>query len=138
MNTRTAWLVYSALRILFFAVPFLALYFIGWHWLLAAVVATLVAVSLSVIFLSKPRQAAADSIQAWRDKDRTPDDVVEDQAADAAEQRTEGAGDSAGAGDTAGTDDTAGTADDASAADDAETGTSADGADGSESAERVR
>jgi ABC-type bacteriocin/lantibiotic exporter with double-glycine peptidase domain len=84
VNTRTAWLVYSALRIVFFAVPFLVLYFMGWHWLLAAVVATLVAVSLSVIFLSKQRQTAAESIQAWRDRDRTADDVVEDAAVDGA------------------------------------------------------
>ncbi len=99
VNTRTAWLVYSALRIVFFAVPFLVLYFIGWHWLLAAVVATLVAVSLSVIFLSKQREVASTSIYDWRRRDRTADDVVVDEAVDTAAAPFEGerAAESAGA-----------------------------------------
>lgn len=91
MKPRTAWIVYSALRLLFFAVPFAALSLIGWHWLLAAVVATLVAVSLSVIFLSKPRETAAQSIQAWRDQERTADDIVEDTAVEAADDGSAGA-----------------------------------------------
>lgn len=82
MNIRTAWIVYSLLRIVFFAAPFAALYLMGWPWWLAGITATLVAVSLSVIFLSKPRQEAARSIQRWREKDRTPDDIVEDEAID--------------------------------------------------------
>mgnify|MGYP001100716670 CR=1 FL=1 len=84
MKPSTAWIVYSALRLLFFAVPFAVLYFIGWHWLLSAVVATLIAVSLSVIFLSKQRATAAQSIQTWRDQERTADDIVEDDAVEAA------------------------------------------------------
>jgi len=80
VNTRTAWLVYSLLRLAFFAVPFAALMLIGWPWWLCAIVATLVAVSLSVIFLSKPRQAAAQSVVDWRTRSRTADDIEEDTA----------------------------------------------------------
>lgn len=85
MKTRTAWIVYSLLRVAFFAVPFAVLYAIGWHWLAAAVVATLIGAALSIIVLSKPRETAAESVQAWRDRDRTADDVVEDEAVDAVE-----------------------------------------------------
>jgi len=84
VKTSTAWIVFSLLRLLFFAVPFAALYFIGWPWYFAALVATLVSVSLSVILLSKPRERAAVSIQEWRDRDRTADDIAEDAALDAA------------------------------------------------------
>lgn len=83
MNTRTAWIVYTVLRLAFFAAPFALLMLIGWPWWLAAVTATLVAVSLSMIFLAKPREAAAESIYDWRTRDRTPDDIAEDAAIDA-------------------------------------------------------
>lgn len=92
VKPRTAWIVYTLLRLVFFAVPFAVLMLIGWHWLLSAVVATLIAVSLSVIFLSKQRQTAAQSIQTWRDRDRTPDDVVEDTAVESAEADLEEGG----------------------------------------------
>ncbi|WP_416445038.1 DUF4229 domain-containing protein [Leucobacter sp. HNU] len=83
MKSRSAWLVYIVLRLLFFVVPFAALMLIGWTWWLSAIVATLAAVSLSVIFLNRQRSAASESIYAWRTRDRTEDDVVEDEAVDA-------------------------------------------------------
>lgn len=83
MTSRTAWIVYTLLRLVFFAVPFAVLYLIGWHWLVAAVIATLVSVSLSIIFLSRQRETAAASVHAWRNRDRTTDDIVEDAAVDA-------------------------------------------------------
>lgn len=85
MKTGTAWLVYSTLRVLFFAVPFAIFYAIGWHWLLAAVLATLIATALSIILLSKPREQAALSIHQWRETDRMHDDIVEDAELDGAE-----------------------------------------------------
>ncbi|PII87891.1 hypothetical protein BMH32_12555 [Leucobacter sp. OLJS4] len=87
MKSRSAWLVYIVLRLLFFVVPFAALMLIGWTWWLSAIVATLAAVSLSVIFLNRQRSAASESIYAWRTKERTEDDVIEDDAVDAAEPR---------------------------------------------------
>ena len=80
VNTRTAWIVYIVLRLVFFAVPFAVLMLIGWPWWLALAVATLVALSLSIIFLSKHRGAASESIYHWRNRDRTVDDIAEDEA----------------------------------------------------------
>lgn len=83
-NPRTAWIVYSVLRLLFFAVPFALLYVLGiWPWL-AAIFAALIGVSLSIIFLSKPRATASESIYDWRNRERTADDIVEDDATDPA------------------------------------------------------
>lgn len=95
MNTRTAWIVYSLLRLAFFAVPFAVVMILltmrGFSQVLAAiisaVVAALVAVSLSVIFLAKPREAASTSIYEWRNRKRTADDEVEDAAVENAPQQ---------------------------------------------------
>ena len=85
VNTRTAWIAYIVLRLVFLAVPFAVLMIIGWPWWLALAVSTLIALSLSIIFLSKPRETASTSIYEWRNRDRTADDVVEDEAVEAAE-----------------------------------------------------
>lgn len=91
MNHRTAWIVYTLLRLLFFAVPFAAVMLLldaqGFaYWptiLISTVVAGLVSVSLSVLFLAKPRESASASIYEWRTRDRTVDDIAEDAALDA-------------------------------------------------------
>lgn len=62
--------------------PFAALMLIGWPWWLSAVVASLAAVSLSIIFLSKQREVASASVYEWRQRDRTTDDIAEDAALD--------------------------------------------------------
>lgn len=83
MSTRTAWIVYTVLRLVFFAVPFSVLYFVlGWSWWLSAIIATIMAFSLSIIFLSRQRETAAESIHDWRQRPRTADDIVEDEAVD--------------------------------------------------------
>lgn len=83
-NPRTAWIVYTVLRLLFFAVPFAVLFLLGiWPWL-SAIFAALIGFSLSIIFLSRPRDTASESIYDWRNRDRTPDSVLEDDAVDAA------------------------------------------------------
>lgn len=90
MNTRNAWIAYTLLRLLFFAVPFavtmwlLSVQGVG-YWptaLISVAVAALVSVSLSVIFLSKPRDVASTSIYDWRNSKRTEDDIVEDEVVD--------------------------------------------------------
>lgn len=86
MNPRTAWIVYVVVRLALFAAPFALLMLFGWPWWLAAIVATLASVSLSIIFLSKPRETASESVYAWRHRTRTVDDIVEDSAVDAALQ----------------------------------------------------
>lgn len=85
VNSRSAWLTYSLLRLVFFAVPFGVLYAIGWAWWLALIIATLIAVALSVLLLHKPRSAASESIYAWRNRDRTFDDIAEDAVLDGPE-----------------------------------------------------
>lgn len=85
---RKAWITYTVLRLLFFAVPFAALYVLGLSMgisvpisgVLAAVLAGLISVSLSVLLLSKPREQASESIYEWRNRDRTEDDIAEDEA----------------------------------------------------------
>ncbi|WP_244304445.1 DUF4229 domain-containing protein [Leucobacter viscericola] len=84
-NPRSAWFIYIVLRLLFFVAPFVVLMLLGiWPWL-SAVFAALIGVSLSIIFLAKPRAAASESIYDWRNRERTADDIVEDDALDGAE-----------------------------------------------------
>ena len=85
---RKAWATYIVLRLLFFAVPFAALYVLGLSiglsmmlsGVIAAVLATLIGVSLSILLLSKPREQASESIYDWRTRERTSDDIAEDAA----------------------------------------------------------
>src|SRR5699024_478873 len=85
---RKAWATYTVLRLLFFAVPFAALYALGLSLgftmilsgIVAAVLASLISFSLSVLLLSKPREKASESIHDWRNRDRTTDDIAEDSA----------------------------------------------------------
>lgn len=87
---RKAWTTYIVLRLLFFVVPFAALYALGlalgftmmMSGIIAAVLAALIGVSLSILLLSKPREEASESIYAWRNRDRTVDDVAEDAVLD--------------------------------------------------------
>lgn len=48
----------------------------------AAIIAALVGVSLSILLLSKPREQASTSIHEWRHRDRTEDSIAEDAALD--------------------------------------------------------
>lgn len=84
VNTGKAWFVYIVLRVLFFAAPFTVFMLIGWPWWLSMAVATLIALALSVIFLSKQRDTASTGIYEWRMRDRTADDIDEDAALDSA------------------------------------------------------
>lgn len=87
---RKAWTTYIVLRLLFFAVPFAALHALGLalgltmmaSGVVAAVLAMLIGVSLSILLLSKPREEASESIYAWRNRERTADDVAEDAVLD--------------------------------------------------------
>ena len=93
---RKAWITYSVLRLLFFIVPFGLLYALGLSigmsmtasGATAAVLAALISVSLSLLLLSKSRERASESIHDWRNRDRTADDIVEDEAIDHSEGDT--------------------------------------------------
>lgn len=88
MNPRTAWTVYTLLRLLFFVVPFAAIMLLLHDWpdliagIAAAIAAALISVSLSVLLLSKYREAASRSIHEWRNSERTADDIFEDSEID--------------------------------------------------------
>jgi len=92
--------VYSVLRLLAFLVPFglLMLFPIfrqsGWLIGLAAVFAALIGLSLSILFLSRPRAAVSEGIAERQAQRTTPtaaqqDADIEDAADDAARGDTE-------------------------------------------------
>lgn len=98
-NPRKAWLRYSIIRLLLFAIPFGLIFFLaqltGMAQLIAAaiaaVLAALISFSLSLVLLRKEREAASASIYEWRQAKRTHDEIVEDDALDAAAAQNEAA-----------------------------------------------
>nr|WP_245190275.1 DUF4229 domain-containing protein [Leucobacter exalbidus] len=92
------------MRLLFFVVPFGIVYWLGLQLQfslplaggVAAVIAALFSMALSMLVLSRPREQAAQSIVDWRNRDRTADDIAEDavldgDAEDAVDAATEAA-----------------------------------------------
>ena len=77
-----AWLSYTLLRLVFFIVPFAVLWAIGFQAWMAAIFAAVIALSLSIIFLSKFRNATSESIARVRDN-KTPKPNVDEAAEDA-------------------------------------------------------
>jgi L-lactate permease len=57
-----AWLTYTILRLVFLIVPFFILWALGFQPWIAAIIAALIALSLSIIFLSKFRNATSEEI----------------------------------------------------------------------------
>ncbi|WP_271986475.1 DUF4229 domain-containing protein [Pseudoclavibacter terrae] len=88
MNSKRAWLVYSVIRLLAFAVPFavvmLALPAWQWNWLAGALVGAVISACISVIFLRGTRQQMGDDLQRLTERKdaRTADDKDEDAALD--------------------------------------------------------
>ena len=82
MSSGKAWAIFITARLVFFAVPFALLLWLGsvvWMpWWLALVIATLVGAALSSLFLSEARSEAARTIVQWRNREHTKDDVEED------------------------------------------------------------
>ena len=77
-----AWLSYTLLRLVFFIVPFAALWMFGFQPWMAAILAAVIALSLSIIFLSKFRNATSESIAKVRDS-KTPKRSLDEEAEDA-------------------------------------------------------
>jgi L-lactate permease len=63
-----AWLIYTVLRLVFFIVPFVILWFLGFQPWIAAVVAAVVALSLSIIVLGKFRDETSTALSAAQEK----------------------------------------------------------------------
>ena len=91
MSAKKAWVWYTILRILFFAVPFGLIIWmipggttqgITWGVVFAAVCAALISLALSVLLLGKLRNRASQAFYTWRQKERTSDDEFEDEAID--------------------------------------------------------
>ena len=88
------WLTYSALRLLFFVVPLVAVYLLGGNVIIAGVAGAVIGACLSVILLHGQRAELAASLEARRlarqagRRQRTDEDVedaaAEDQNASAA------------------------------------------------------
>ena len=82
------WLYYSVMRVLMFAVPLAILLSLGfWPWA-AAVIAAMLGLCLSYLFLGKSRESVARDLYKARHPDKepvNPDSEVEDQALNAEE-----------------------------------------------------
>lgn len=59
-----AWILYSVVRLLLFAVPFGILFAIGAEWWLAALIATALAFCVSYIFLKPLREGVTTQLAA--------------------------------------------------------------------------
>lgn len=81
MKRIPAWLTYTLLRLVFFVVPFAVLWAVGFEAWMAAILAAVIGLSLSIIFLSKFRNATSTSIAKARDL-RTPHVNVDEEAED--------------------------------------------------------
>lgn len=98
VSAKKAWLLFTALRLLFFVIPFAVFYLlipkpeyggITWGIFLAAVGAGLVSFALSLLFLSDLRERAAQGLSQWGARDKPTeaaqaDADLEDAALDSA------------------------------------------------------
>jgi hypothetical protein len=91
MKAVPSWLSYSVYRILMFAVPLAVLLMLSIVWWVSAIVAALIGLCLSYIFLRKPREQVARDLYTARHPtaevvhpDAESEDAAIDRAADAA------------------------------------------------------
>ncbi|MDY7529388.1 MULTISPECIES: DUF4229 domain-containing protein [unclassified Cryobacterium] len=91
MKAVPSWLSYSVYRILMFAVPLAVLLMLSIVWWVSAIVAALIGLCLSYIFLRKPREQVALDLYTARHPtaevvhpDAESEDAAIDRAADAA------------------------------------------------------
>lgn len=75
------WLVYTALRLAIFGVPFALLLLLGLEWWLAAIAAAIIGLCVSYLALGGLRARVAESLAAAR---ATPRESADDAAEDAA------------------------------------------------------
>lgn len=80
MSTRKAWWLYSTIRLALFAGVFALVWWLGARWWLAAILAALISMAISIILLDPLRQRAAEGLQNWRDREHTDDSLLEDEA----------------------------------------------------------
>lgn len=88
MKAFPAWLVFTVLRVLMFMVPFILLVAVGIAGWLAAILAALIGLCLSYIFLRTPRDTVARGLYEVRHRETEPvhpDAASEDAAVDRAD-----------------------------------------------------
>lgn len=83
-NNWLTWAVYILMRLAVFLIPFSILVAVGLPYWLAAVFAAIIGLSLSVLFLSKQRNAASETI--YRRRERKGKTKQRHSAIDAAEE----------------------------------------------------
>lgn len=87
MNAVPPWVTYSVYRVLMFAVPLTILLLMGWVGWVATLVAAVIGLCLSYIFLRAPREKVARELYTRRHREKTPvhpDAESEDAAVDRA------------------------------------------------------
>lgn len=92
MKAVPAWLSYSVIRVLMFAVPLGFLLALQIQWWLAALLAAVIGLCLSYIFLRKPRERVARDLYAARHREAEPVDP-DAESEDAALDRRDRGGD---------------------------------------------
>lgn len=65
MSSSRRIVVYSILRLLLFAVPFVIFMLLRIDWWISALLATVIAVCLSYLFLRQQRNEVAATVQSW-------------------------------------------------------------------------
>lgn len=86
MKSSTRWILYSLFRVGLFAAALVAMLLLGLELWVAAIVATIVAFSISYIFFSEPRDALARDLEARRMRaGHDSDSDIENDALDRAE-----------------------------------------------------
>jgi len=83
---------YTVLRLLAFAVPLAVFLLIGFHPIMATVIAALIGLCVSIVFLRQPRAAVSEGLyrvrhgkaQPSRDDEEAEDQAIENGAAEAA------------------------------------------------------
>jgi hypothetical protein len=92
MKAVPAWVYFSVLRVLMFVVPLVVLLVLGIEPWISTLLAAVIGLCLSYIFLRKPRESVALDLYAARNRGSAPatsDDATEDAAIDAAVERAE-------------------------------------------------
>jgi hypothetical protein len=89
MKAVPAWVYFSVLRVLMFVVPLVVLVVLGIEPWVATLLAAVIGLCLSYIFLRKPRESVARDLYAARNRtaaSTASDDDTEDAAVDRAER----------------------------------------------------
>lgn len=83
-------LLYSIIRVVLVAVPFIILMILNVPWWASAIIAVVIAGCLSYLFLSKQRDEVAQTVSGWRRNgtSRDDDNDLENEALDRREEQS--------------------------------------------------